>query len=73
MRKAYKFEGLCCANCAQKIEDGINKLEGVNSAKVVFMTEKLVLDLAEDVDLDALLDQAQAVASKYEEDCIILR
>lgn len=72
MRKSYKLEGLCCANCAQKIEEGIGKLEGVNSAKVVFMTEKLVLD-ADPARLEAILDEAQGVCNKYEDDCVIVR
>ena len=72
MRKSYKLEGLCCANCAQHIEDGINKIEGVNSARVVFMTEKLVLD-ADESRWDQILDEAQTICTKYEDDCLILR
>ena len=73
MKKSYKFDGLCCANCAAKIEDGINKIDGVNSARVVFMTEKLVLDVDDADKLDSILDEAQKVCTKYEEDCIIVR
>lgn len=72
MRKSFKLEELCCANCAAKIEAGINKLDGVNKATISFMTAKLVLD-ADDARFDEILDQAQAVCSKYEPDCIILR
>lgn len=72
MKRAFKLEGLCCANCAQKIEDGINKIDGVNSAKVVFMTERLKLD-ADDDRWEQILEQAQAVCNKYEDDCIIVR
>ena len=43
MKRSLKLEGLCCANCAAKIEDGINALPLVESAKVAFMTERLVL------------------------------
>lgn len=72
MKRAFKLQGLCCANCAQKIEDGINKLDGVNSAKVVFMTERLKLD-ADDARWEQILDEAQAVCNKYEDDCVIVR
>lgn len=72
MKRTFKFEGLCCANCAQKIEDGINKIDGVNSAKVVFMTERLKLD-ADDARWEQILDEAQAVCTKYEDDCVIVR
>ena len=72
MKRSFKLDGLCCANCAQKIQEGINELDGVNSAKVVFMTEKLILDV-EDGRMDELLDAAQKVVSRYEDDCVIVR
>lgn len=72
MKRAFQLKGLCCANCAQKIEDGINKIDGVNSAKIAFMTEKLRLD-ADDERWEQILDEAQAVCNKYEDDCLIVR
>lgn len=72
MRKSFKLEELCCANCAAKIEAGINKLDGVNKATISFMTAKLVLD-ADDARFEEILDQAQAVCAKYEPDCVIVR
>ena len=38
MKKIIKLEGLCCANCAAKIEEGVKKLDGVNNASLSFMT-----------------------------------
>jgi copper chaperone CopZ len=32
MRKSFKLENLDCANCAAKMEAGINELPGVNKA-----------------------------------------
>ncbi len=72
MIKSYKLEELCCANCAAKIEAGINRIEGVNSAKVNFVTSKLKLD-ADDSRFEQILDEAQAVCTKYEPDCVIAR
>lgn len=72
MRKAFKLEELDCANCAAKMEAAINKLDGVNSAKITFMTAKLILDV-EDGRLDEILDKAQAEISKVEPDCRIAR
>lgn len=72
MRKSFKLEELECANCAAKMEADIAKLEGVNSASISFMTAKLVLDVQDGL-LDQVLDQAQAICSKYEPDCTILR
>ena len=55
MKKKYIIEGLDCANCGAKIEDAISKMDGVNSASVSFLTEKVKLDLADDIDLVAFL------------------
>ena len=60
MKKRYTIEDLCCANCAAKMEDAIRKLEGVNSANVNFLTQKLTLD-ADDSRYDAILDEAERI------------
>ena len=44
MKKVYRMENLCCANCARKIEEGIKKIPGVTDAKITFMTMKLTLE-----------------------------
>lgn len=46
MTRTYLLEDLDCANCAAKIENAIKELDGVNSASVSFMTQKLVVDIA---------------------------
>ena len=43
MRKTFKLEELDCANCGAKIEAGIKQIEGVNDAKVTFMTQTLMI------------------------------
>ena len=58
MKKRFVIEDLCCANCAAKMEDAIRKLEGVSSANINFLTQKLTLD-AEDARFDTILDQAE--------------
>jgi len=47
MRFVYLLEGLCCANCAAKIEDKVGKISDVESAKVSFMTMKLTIEADE--------------------------
>ena len=71
MRKSFKLRDLDCANCAAKMEDAIRKLDGVNSATVSFMTQKLTLD-ADDARFDEILQQAAKVCKKVEPDCTIL-
>lgn len=71
MKKTYKLENLCCANCAAKIESALNKLDSVESATVNFMTQKLILDAAEDA-LGPVLEQTQKIIKKYEPDCKLI-
>ena len=43
MKKVFKLEDLDCANCAAKMENAISKIEGVESANVSFMTQKMTI------------------------------
>lgn len=71
MRKTFKLDELDCANCGAKIEAEIKKIDGVNDAKVTFMTQKLMID-ADDARFEQILDEAQKAAHKYEPDCDIV-
>lgn len=71
MQKRYKLENLGCPNCAAKMEIGINELEDVKSAKVVFMSQDLILEV-EESKLESVLEQAQKVIWSYEDDCNII-
>ena len=72
MRKAFKLDELDCANCGAKMEQAIKKIEGVNDAKVTFMTQKLMVD-ADDARFEEIMDEAQAICKKIEPDCDIVR
>ena len=72
MRKAFKLQDIDCANCAAKMENAIKNIEGVKSASISFMTQKLVLE-ADDDRFEAVLDEAQHACKKFEPDCVILR
>ena len=72
MKKIIKLEGLCCANCAAKIEEGVKKLDGVNSASLSFMTQRLIMEV-EDGREDELVEAARAVAAKVEAEFKVLR
>ena len=70
MKKSYKLENLGCANCAARMEDAINKIDGVTKAQVVFMTSKLKLETSTD-NIDPILDEAQKIITSFEDDCVI--
>ena len=54
------------------MEENIQKIEGVNSANVNFLTQKLTLD-ADEARLDAILDEAERIIKKIEPDCVLVR
>lgn len=71
MKKSFKLVDLDCANCAQKMEDAIKKLDGVQDATVSFMMQKMTLT-ADDADFDGILKKVVKVCKKIEPDCEIV-
>jgi len=65
------MQDLDCAHCAAKMEDGINKLDGVNKATISFMTQKLTID-AEDARFDEIVKEAVKIVKSVEPDCEVL-
>ena len=72
MRKSYKLDEIDCANCALKLEDAIKKVDGVDDARVNFMTQKLTLTAANDR-FDDVVEDVVALVSKMEPDCEVIR
>ena len=71
MKKSFKLKNLGCANCAAKIEAAINKLDGVNSATISFITQKFVIDADEDK-FEQILRECAKICRKVEPDCTIV-
>ena len=71
MKKTIKLQDLDCANCAAKIENAISQIDGVDSVKVNFMTQKMIFEAADDK-FEELLSQAQKVANKIEKDLVFI-
>ena len=71
MKKTFRLRDLDCANCAAKMENAINKLDGVQSATVSFMTQRLTLE-ADGARFDEVLKEAVRVCRKVEPDCTVL-
>lgn len=71
MKKIFKLVDLDCANCAAKMEDAIKKIDGVKSASVSFMTQKLTLE-ADDERFDDILKIVVKTCKKVEPDCEIV-
>ena len=70
MRKTYKLIDLDCAHCAAKMENAIQKIDGVTEASVSFLTQKLTVE-AEDGRFEEIMKQVVKACKKVEPDCVI--
>lgn len=71
MKKVLKMENLDCAQCAAKMESAIGKLEGVSSANISFMTQRMTVE-ADDASWDAILAKIGPICKKIEPDCRVI-
>jgi len=72
VKKSYKLEDLDCANCAAKMERGIQEIPGVRSASVTFMTQKLVMEI-DDEKADEIEKAALRAIHKVDADVSMTR
>lgn len=72
MTRTYRLDEIDCANCARKLQDALCRLDGVESARVNFLTQKLVLTAADD-DFADVERRAVALVADVEPDCEVLR
>ena len=70
MTKTYKIE-VDCANCANKMEVATNKIAGIKSASVNFMTQKMVVDFEDGADPKQIMAEVLKACKKVESDCEI--
>ncbi len=71
MKKVFKLEDLDCANCAAKMERAIAKIDGVTSATVSFMAQRLNIE-ADDARFDDIMKEVVKTCKKVEPDCKII-
>ena len=67
MEKTYKIE-VCCPNCAAKMEAATQKVAGVSSAVISFVTQKMKVTFAEGADPAAVMPEVLKVCRKVERD-----
>ena len=70
MKKTYKIE-VDCANCANLMEQAVQKVAGVSSATVHYMTLKLHIVFEEGYDPSTVMKEVLRVCKKIEPDCNI--
>ena len=71
MKKTFSLINLDCANCAAKMEQAIRKIDGVTSASVSFMTQKMTIE-GEDALFDQIVSQAVKACKKVDPDCRVV-
>lgn len=70
MKKSYKIE-VDCANCANLMEAEANKTEGVKSASVNFMMQKMTVELEDGASFEEVMPRVLKNCQKVEDDCEI--
>ncbi|AGX42770.1 heavy metal translocating P-type ATPase [Clostridium saccharobutylicum] len=66
IKKEFILEGLGCANCANKMEQQINELEGIHSANVNFITKTLILEIKETNKVEELIKSVTNIVTNIE-------
>ena len=74
IKKEYILEGLCCGNCAAKIEREISNLNGVNSASVDLLSQTLSMDLVgvDSTALSSLAAQADTIIKRHDSQIVMI-
>ena len=70
MKKIYTIE-VDCANCANLMEEAANKTEGVASATVNFMMQKMAVEFADGEDEKKVMKKVLKACRRVEPDCEI--
>lgn len=71
MKKTFKIE-VDCAQCANRIEEAVKKVNGVKDVVVVFMTQKMKIEFEDGVDTNAVMADVVSVSKKVEPDFCVL-
>ncbi|MBP3606311.1 MAG: cation transporter [Clostridia bacterium] len=69
MKLKFSITGLDCPNCAAKLSAMLEKEEGIDSAKINFLTEKVTVETAL-AESDALA-LVRATAAKFSKSVVI--
>ena len=68
LKKEILLEGLCCGNCAAKIERESNNIDGVKSATVDFISTKLIMEIEDSSKQSDIIDEVKKIVKRIEPD-----
>lgn len=60
------LNGLNCAHCASKIEEKVNKMQEVDSARLNFVNKKITLQIAEGNKIDDVIEKVTNIIDNTE-------
>ncbi len=70
MKMKFKIKGIDCANCAAQLELAIQKIDGIDNASISFMTERMVIECADDRK-EEVMEKVRKAVKKEEPDATI--
>lgn len=70
MKIKFKIKGLDCANCANQLEREIQKIDGIISASISFMSERMTIEF-DNVSKEELINNLKKIIKKEEPDVSI--
>lgn len=68
-QKQFTLEGLCCGNCAAKIEKEVLSLDGVKKASIDLATKALTVKFSGD--FDHLMGEVSRISVSIDEDIVV--
>lgn len=67
-KRVLMLEGLCCANCAAKIEREAKGITGVENASVDFVSKKMFLEFSKTEDEKRIVEESTRIVNRIEPD-----
>ncbi len=66
----FKIENLDCANCANELEEALQKIDMIENVSISFMTQRLTFECSEE-NKEQALEKIKKVIKKEEPDVTI--
>lgn len=70
MKSIFKIKGIDCANCAAQLENSIRKVEGIQSASISFMAERMIIEYDEQ-NKEEIMKKIRKLIKKEEPDATL--
>ncbi len=72
IKKDFTLEGLCCGNCAAKIERDVKKLNGVLTACVDFVSKTLSVEITDSTAVSTIIAEADAIVKRHDSAVVMI-